>query len=246
MPRPIGLVVAFPQEIKHFLKHLDIDDIVKENGIKIYETHFSKHNIVIAICGLGKQNARKATNHLMKTYYPQGLISTGFSGALVTGIKPGVVILPERILDLSYDETVKKNFQIEQDWWKNQLWDAMNFSGVLLCTDKIITESQKKLYLGKEYHAVLVDMESAAVAAVAEENRIPFCAIRVITDTANENLPLDFNEFIDDKNNLMINKILLSILSHPSRIKSLFQILKTSRFAAKHLSGFLFLLFGKR
>jgi adenosylhomocysteine nucleosidase len=245
MPRPIGLVVAFPQEIKHFLKHLDIDDIVKENGIKIYETHFSKHNLVIAICGLGKQNARKAANQLMKTYYPQGLISTGFSGALVPGIKPGVVIVPERILDISNDKVIK-NYPIEQDWWTNQLWDAMNFSGILLCTDTVISESQKKLDLGKEYHAVMVDMESAGVAAVAEENRIPFCAVRVITDPANESLPMDFNQFIDDKNNLMINKILLSLLTRPSQIKFFLQLMKTSRFAAKHLSGFLYLLFGKR
>ena len=246
MARPIGLVVAFPQEISPFLKHLRISNKINKKGVIIYETSYLKHNLVIAISGLGKQNARTAAQILMDAYHPQGLISTGFSGALRDDTITGIVLLPERILDLGKDGTVQRNHQIEQDWWKNQLWNDINFFGDLLCTERVIVEAQKKQELGEKYHATLLDMESAGVAEVTEKYRIPFCAIRVITDTLNENLPMDFNQYLDDNNNIQYRKILLSLIIHPSRISALFHMMKQNRFATKRLSRFLFQLFGNR
>ena len=56
----------------------------------------------------------------------------------------------------------------------------------------------------------------------------------------------DFNQFIDEQNNIQKRKIAFSLLKNPSQIKHIIRLVKNHRFAAKHLSGYLFLLFGKR
>jgi nucleoside phosphorylase len=246
LPRPIAMIVAFPEEIAPFLKYLQVTQKKKINGFVIYETTYYKHNIVIAISGMGKQNAEKTARYVMNEYTPQGLLSVGFSAATLHGIKTGVVILPEQILDINSDGKIISNIQIEQDWWKNQLWDAINFSGISLCVDKVITTGSLKQEMGKLYHAVIMDMESAAVAKMAEQARIPFCAIRVVSDTAEEDLPVDFNLFTDDKNNIQKSKIIYYLLLHPLKIVLFLNLMKKTKAAANHLSGFLYLLFGKK
>jgi adenosylhomocysteine nucleosidase len=47
--------------------------------------------------------------------------------------------------------------------------------------------------------AAAADMESAAVAAVAEQARVPFVALRVVVDTAADALPGDPERWIDER-----------------------------------------------
>ena len=69
-------------------------------------------------------------------------------------------------------------------------------SGRLVSTDRVAVTSQEKEEL-RRIGADAVEMEAAVVARSAQENGIPFYCVRVVTDTAGEDLPLDFNRMRD-------------------------------------------------
>ena len=82
-------------------------------------------------------------------------------------------------------------------------------------------------------------MESAAIHAVCAERGIPCATVRVISDTANEDLPLDFNALAKPDKNLDFGKLAWAIAKSPGKIGALMALQKKTKFAAEQLAGVL-------
>ncbi|MCF7668447.1 MAG: hypothetical protein K9N48_01570, partial [Verrucomicrobia bacterium] len=105
--------------------------------------------------------------------------------------------------------------------------------------DWIITSSEAKHKLHYASGADAVDMESAVIRRICKDNNIPSANIRAILDTANENLPLDFNKHKTDEFNLNYRGIALDILNNPSSIKNLIAFGIRAESVARKLSKYL-------
>jgi len=81
-----------------------------------------------------------------------------------------------------------------------------------------------------------VEMESAAIEAVCAERGIPCATVRVISDTAKEDLPLDFNALSKPDQSLDFGKLFLTIVKSPGKIGALMALQKKTRFAAEQLA----------
>ena len=87
--------------------------------------------------------------------------------------------------------------------------------------------------------ADVVEMESAAIHAVCAEKNIPCVTVRVISDTANEDLPLDFNALAKPDKSLDFGKLAWAIAKSPGKIGALMKLQKKTSFAAQQLAGVL-------
>jgi hypothetical protein len=104
------------------------------------------------------------------------------------------------------------------------------------CADRIATTGAEKRALREQTSADVVEMESAAIHAVCGEMGIPCVTVRVISDTANEDLPLDFNALSKPDKSLDFGKLAWAIARSPGKIGALMALQKKTSFAASQLA----------
>ncbi|MEW6544450.1 MAG: hypothetical protein AB1411_12690 [Nitrospirota bacterium] len=69
-------------------------------------------------------------------------------------------------------------------------------AGRFVTTPRVVWRAEEKRRVAAETGAVGLDMESAAIGAVAAARGVPFLVVRAASDLVDEDLPLDFNLFL--------------------------------------------------
>jgi adenosylhomocysteine nucleosidase len=95
----------------------------------------------------------------------------------------------------------------------------------------------EKAALFKEYGAIAVDMESAAVARAALDAKVPFAAIRAVTDPAQMKIPPTVIESIDEFGRFRPLHLLQSLVRHPGDLLLLVRLGRNFHAARRTLAG---------
>jgi nucleoside phosphorylase len=149
------------------------------------------------------------------------VLTCGFAGGLNPQLKLGDVVF---------------NVQSPESKVQSQLFAAGAKPATFFCADRIATTVAEKKALRAQTGADVVEMESAAIQAVCAEKQIPCATVRVISDTAEEDLPLDFNALAKPDKSLDFGKLAWAIAKSPGKIGALMQLQKKTSFAAEQLA----------
>jgi adenosylhomocysteine nucleosidase len=146
-----------------------------------------------------------------------GIVSTGFCGALDPRLGVGdIVVSGEGV-------TSPRPFT----------------HGEILSLDRVAVTAAEKRELRESTGASAIEMESAAVAAKAREWGVPFRCIKVVSDIAQEDMPLDFNRYRDSAGRFSRSRIALAAMRHPfTAIPKLLRLDRNCRHAAEKLGEF--------
>lgn len=148
----------------------------------------------------------------------EGVVSVGFCGALDPDLAVGDIVVGDG------DVTSQLPF----------------VRGKILCVDRVAVTASEKSDLRRRTGAAAIEMESAAVQAKAREWGVPFRCVKVVSDVAGEDMPLDFNLYRDASGNFSRSRIALAALARPfTAIPGLMRLDRNCRAAAEKLGEFL-------
>ena len=146
----------------------------------------TRDDVLVAISGMGLKAAGRAAEALVDGG-AGALVSWGLAGGLSPRLPAGTICLP---LEVISEDGV--SFATDPHW--RALVDAAVgargvIHGRLLSRPRALDSIANKAAAFAATAAMAVDMESVAVADVAARHGLPFIAVRVIVDTASDQLP---------------------------------------------------------
>jgi adenosylhomocysteine nucleosidase len=155
-----------------------------------------------------------------------GLISIGIAGGLMASLKAGDCIIGSEVL-----EGVDR-YAADPSWTK-RLSARLPAAIVapLAGTDAVITKETDKAALFQATGAYAADMESHIVARLARLHRVPFAALRIVSDPADRPLPRLVTTALTSEGNLNYPAVLKAVLAEPGQIPALVRTARDSKTA---------------
>lgn len=192
---------------------------LKEEAIPFRKAMGARPDIAIMIGGIGRKNSETNLRARLRQAMPLRVFTCGFAGGLDPTLTLGQVIFA------SEDATLRT---------------ALASAGALPvrfhCAHRIASTATEKRALREATQADAVEMESEAIQAICREQGLPCATVRVISDTAHEDMPLDFNLLAKPDQSLDFGKLALAIARSPGKIPALMRLQKHTSQAAENLS----------
>lgn len=190
----IGIIVAMHKELELLLPLLQNSEESRMGGCEFHRGKVGRHDVIAMQCGIGKVNAAIGTLTLVNSFLPDFVINSGVAGGADQSISVMDVVAGARVAyhdvwcgpesELGQVQGLPLYFE-----GARRLLDLVPdregiHKGLICSGDQFIdTLDAVNRIKGSFPEALAVDMESGAIAQVCHLNKVPFLALRVISDS---------------------------------------------------------------
>lgn len=209
----IGIIGAMAQEIE-ILRQVMVEPKVTElAGCKIFEGKINNTRVALLQSGIGKVAAAIGTTLLIQLIQPDMIINTGSAGGLDPDLNVGDILISTEVRHHDVDVTAfgyeigqlpanppafSPNEQLVELAQKEAKKAGYNVVSGLICSgDAFINGNDKINQIRQNFpNVVAVEMEAAAIAQVCHGFNLPFVIVRAVSDVADKESHLSFEEFL--------------------------------------------------
>jgi adenosylhomocysteine nucleosidase len=212
------------------------------DGLRLWRTTAGSAEVTALLTGVGTESAGHAMDLMMRmaddNQHFDICISSGFAGALQGNLAPGDIIAPQTLLaenpqaDLQPDQ-----MKVDEELRKQALEGGAIASECLFTTLQVMVKANLKKQCSSR--AQSVDMESFEIVKEASAWGARSVVVRAISDSADEDLPINFNLTLSKKNQISLGKVILQLAKNPLALPALVRFGRQSRQAAERLAKFL-------
>ena len=182
------------------------------------EARFGGDRFLLVANGPGPRLVDQALENKIEV---NGIVSTGFCGALDPALRVGDVLV-----DGAPAAVLSGGVRVVPD-------------AAFLSIDRVAVTALEKRAWREKTGAAAIEMESAAVAAKAAAWGVPFFSIRAVSDQASEDLPLDFNRYRDAAGRFSRTRIAWAAMARPfTRVPALLRLDRNTKIAARSLGEY--------
>jgi adenosylhomocysteine nucleosidase len=204
------LVAAESREFIGILRRFGTSEALQWNAKFAREARYKGDRWLMVANGPGPKLVEQA---LQKKIHLDGIVSTGFCGALDPALRVGDIVM---------ENTGKSAC-----------------AGRILSLDRVAVTAAEKARLHEQTGASAIEMESAAVSLRAAEWGVPFYCVKAVSDSASDDMPLDFNLYRDGEGRFSRSRIAMAAMMRPfSVMPALMRLDRNCRKAAESLGDF--------
>lgn len=227
----IGIIGAMEQEVAILKNALSNCIEQKKGGCTFFSGQLKGVDVTLLQSGIGKVSASIGTTILLDQYAPDIVINTGSAGGFDPSLNLGDVVVSTEVRHHDADVTA---FGYEMGQMASQpaafiadshlitiaeqaiaMKEGQHSVRGLICTgDAFVCSEEKKQYIRKHFPTVIaVEMEASAVAQTCHQFAVPFVIVRAISDVADKESPMSFDEFLplaaQSSSEMVINMVTL-------------------------------------
>ena len=208
----IGVIGAMPEEIEPLLERFELVKDEEFASNRYYVCKYSGLDIVLAYSKIGKVFSTITATTMILRYGCAKVLFSGVAGSLNSNIKIGDLMHADELCQHDLDITAfghphgfvpegkrfttscKELNKIAKEVAKN-LGEKLH-TGKIATGDQFVADIDRKNWIKNEFGADAVEMEGGAVAMTCEVFKVPFFILRAISDSADEDAGMNFDEFL--------------------------------------------------
>lgn len=171
----VALLTAMVQELAPLVRGFSLRAHPRDFG-RVYQGRAGTHDVVAAVTSMGTAAATRTAEPLLAAFRVDHVVVCGIAGGIDPALAVGDLVCPEVAILEATGKAVRATSL-----------GPRAPSGRLLTTDTLYNDPASLARLRQEGYAA-VDMETAAIAAVAEARGVPWTAFRAISDVAGDPL----------------------------------------------------------
>ena len=212
--KKLGIIGAMEEEVARIKETMTEVHITERASLTFYEGILQGLPVVVVRSGIGKVNAAICTQQLIDLFETDAIINTGIAGSLDASIDIGDIVLSTDALQhdmdaiaFGYEAGVIPRMDTSEfvadttlRSLAKEVCNEVNpeisvHEGRVVTGDQFIADKTKKDWLVSTFHGMCTEMEGAAIAQTAHNNKIPFLIIRAISDKADDSASEDYPTF---------------------------------------------------
>lgn len=203
----IGIIGAMPSELHDIRETLGMTEIVNIGKFDFYKNTLNGKNIINVCCGVGKVNSAICTQMLIDNFKVDCIINTGVAGGMNDNVKICDMVISNEVLAHDVNLTFLEKYPPYCSAFKSDIklieyavkscekFKYKYFIGRIVSGEQFISDKTTKEDIQSRLNPYAVDMESASIGHCAYVNGVSSISIRCISDNADDNGTMSFDEF---------------------------------------------------
>lgn len=190
---------------------------------------WKERKVTLVAEGPGVALAARAIHLALARDRFETVVSTGFCGGLDPKLEVGAILIASEVRD---EGSGRRFLPVMPKY------DGPMEIGAVITIGRVAVTIGEKARL-RATGARAVEMEASAVAESAEQAGLRFLCIRAVSDTASQDMPMDFNAYRDQEGRFDHRRIARAALASPFRsIPGLLRLRHDCRHASARLGEF--------
>ena len=206
----IGIIGAMQMEVDALQAAMNQPVSESVSGITFVRGSIGRHEIIAAVCGIGKVFAAMCAQTMILRYQPQGIINIGVAGTVTSGLKVLDIAVADNVCQHDMD-TSPLGDPVGLISGINQIYFPANkalaqaigaaadklgirhTTGTIASGDQFIHTQEKKTWIHETFNAIAAEMEGGSIGHVCTVKQVPFAVLRTISD--GDGGTMDYNTF---------------------------------------------------
>ncbi|ORM66737.1 5'-methylthioadenosine/S-adenosylhomocysteine nucleosidase [Pantoea rwandensis] len=226
-----GIIGAMEQEVTLLRDKIENRQTLTLAGCEIYTGTLNGVEVALLKSGIGKTAAALGTTLLLELCKPDVIINTGSAGGLAPTLKVGDIVVSDEVRYHDADVTAfgyepgqmagcpaafaadEKLIAAAEQVIKQLDLNAVR--GLVVSGDAFINGAEPLARIRSTFpQAIAVEMEATAIGHVCHQFKVPFVVVRAISDVADKESHLSFDEFLSvaaKQSSLMVENLLAQL-----------------------------------
>ena len=220
----IAIMGAMPEEVAPLLERVENVQKVDYANNSYYEATYKGKELVIAYSKIGKVFSSLTASTLIEKFGCQKLLFSGVAGAINPDLEIGDLIIATKLCQHDLDISIfghdfgyvpeGAKFVESSEGLRDIAKEVASKNGlsvregIIATGDQFVASNERKAFISTHFQADALEMEGASVAVVCDALNVPFFILRAISDTANDDAGVDFDEFMVNSAKISANFIL--------------------------------------
>ncbi|MBD9643853.1 MULTISPECIES: 5'-methylthioadenosine/S-adenosylhomocysteine nucleosidase [Pantoea] len=227
----VGIIGAMEQEVTLLRDKIENRQTLTLAGCEIYTGTLNGVEVALLKSGIGKVAAALGTTLLLQLCKPDVVINTGSAGGLAPTLKVGDIVVSDEVRYHDADVTafgyepgqmascpaafVADDKLIAAAEMVIKQLDLNAVRGLVVSGDAFINGAAPLERIRTTFpQAIAVEMEATAIGHVCHQFKVPFVVVRAISDVADQESHLSFDEFLSvaaKQSSLMVENLLVQL-----------------------------------